>query len=84
MKEKLIKAYVNKLTKEDIVTFAYKQGIYLNNKELEYIYNSIKNNINVILKNPNLILKEAKNNLSASTYNKLYELYTIYYPKLYH
>jgi len=84
MKEKLIKLYINKLTKEDILTFAKKQGIYLTKYELEYIYTSIKTKADIILNNPSLILNEANKELSNNTYKKLYELYTIYYPKLYH
>ena len=84
MKEKLIKLYINKLTKEDILMFAKKQGIYLTKYELEYIYTSIKTKADIILNNPSLILNEANKELSNNTYKKLYELYSIYYPKLYH
>lgn len=84
MKEKIIKSYVKKLTKDDIIKFAKKNDIILTNGELNLIYQSIKNNCDNILSNPELTLKEAQKKLNPNTYNKIYELYTIYYPKLYH
>ncbi len=83
MKEKIIKSYVKQLTKDDIIKFAKKNDIILTNDELELIYSSIKNDCDHILANPELALKNAQKNLNSNTYNKLYELYTIYYPKLY-
>ena len=84
MKEKIIKSYINHLTKDDIITYAKKNNIILNNEELDIIYYNIKNNYNELLNNPLNVLNKYKNNLSNTTYNKLYELYTIYYPKLFH
>ncbi len=84
MKEKIIKSYVKQLTKDDIIKFAKKNDIILTNDELNLIYQAIKNDYDNILANPELALKNAKNKLNSNTYNKIYELYTIYYPKLYH
>lgn len=84
MKEKIIKSYVKQLTKDDIIKFAKKNDIILTNDELNLIYQAIKNDYDSILANPELALKNAKDKLNSNTYNKIYELYTIYYPKLYH
>ena len=84
MREKIIRSYIKSITKNDIDTYAKKNNIKLNENELEYIYFNIKNNYDEILNNPMLYLNKAKNNLNTNTYNKLYELYSIYYPKLYH
>lgn len=84
MKEKIIKSYVKQLTKDDIIKFAKKNDIILTNDELNLIYQAIKNDYDNILANPELALKNAKDKLNSNTYNKIYELYTIYYPKLYH
>ena len=46
----LIKNYVNKLTKDKLNKFMKKKDIYLNDDELNYILNLIKNNIDDILK----------------------------------
>ncbi len=84
MKEKIIKSYVKQLTKDDIIKFAKKNDIILTNDELNLIYQAIKNDYDNILANPELALKNVKDKLNSNTYNKIYELYTIYYPKLYH
>ena len=84
MKELFIKSYIKSLTKDDIKMYAKKNNIILNDNELNFIYNNIKNNYEDILSNPKKYLELVKNNTTPSTYNKIYELYTIYYPKLYH
>ena len=84
MKELIIKSYIKNLTKNDIVKYSIKNNISLTNYELDYIYNNIKNNYEYILSNPTMYLNEIKNNVSITTYNKIYELYTTYFPKLYH
>lgn len=84
MKEFIIKSYIKNLTKQDIVNYSLKNNISLTNYELDYIYNNIKNNYKDILNNPTTYLNEIQNNVSTTTYNKIYELYTIYFPKLYH
>lgn len=84
MKEKLIKAYINNLTIDDLIRQAKKYNIKYNKKELEYIYTTIKNKYDIFISNPNYILNEAKENLSEENYNLLYELYVNYYQKLIH
>lgn len=83
MKEKIIKSYINHLTKDDIMLYAKKNNIILNNNELDIIYNNIKNNYDELKNNPLYVLNKYKNELNINTYNKLYELYTIYYSKLF-
>ena len=39
----LISEYVNRMQKQDVNNFALKQGITLDNEELDIIYNYIKN-----------------------------------------
>lgn len=84
MKELIIKSYIKNLSKQDIINYSLKNNINLTNYELDYIYNNIKYNYEDILSNPTLYLNEIKNNVSNNTYNKIYELYTTYFPKLYH
>ena len=84
MKEKIIKSYIKSISKDDIMIYAKKNNINLTNKELDIIYFEIKNNYNAIINNPNEALYNIKSKVSSNTYDKLYELYTIYYPKLYH
>lgn len=84
MKEKIIKSYIKSISKDDIMNYAKKNNINLTNKELDIIYFEIKNNYNAIINNPNEALYNIKSKVNSNTYDKLYELYTIYYPKLYH
>lgn len=83
MKERIIKSYIKYLTKDDIIIYAKKNNITLYDNELDVIYDNIKNNYENILSNPNQALNDIKGKVKPSTYNKIYELYTIYYPKLY-
>ncbi len=84
MKERIIKSYIKFITKDDILNYARNNNIILDNQELDTIYYEIKNNYEKILNNPGEELNNIKNKVSNNTYNKIYELYTIYYPKLYH
>jgi len=83
MREKIIKSYINHLTKDDIMLYAKNNNIFLNDNELNIIYSNIKNNYEELKINPLYVLNKYKNELNINTYNKLYELYTIYYPKLF-
>lgn len=79
MKDKLIKNYINKLTKNDIVLFAEKNNIILSNQELDYIYYIVKNNYKeIIYNNHDNIFKELKNNVEISNYNKIVHLFKVY------
>lgn len=79
----LIEEYVNRMQKEDINKFALKQGIILNNDELDILYTYIKNNYKTILYgNPKEILLEIKNKVSSLTYNKIENLYMKFKDKI--
>ena len=43
MYENIIKNYVDKLTKEDIINYSKKEDIFLNDNEINVIYDEIKN-----------------------------------------
>ncbi len=79
MREKIIKMYIDKLTKQDIVNYINKNNLKVSNNEIDLLYNSIKYDYIKILNNPINYLNNIKNKLSISTYNKLLELYTKYY-----
>ena len=54
----LISEYVNRMQKQDVNNFAIKQGITLDNEELDIIYNNIKNNYKTLIYgNPKLIVE---------------------------
>lgn len=71
----IIKKYVNKLKKEDIQTYAYKNNINLEENELTLIYNTIKRRYEEIYKDGIKVINEYKNKLKEETYKKLIKLY---------
>lgn len=79
----LIEEYVNRMQKEDVNKFALKQGIILNEEELNIIFTYIKNNYRTILYgNPKDILLEIKDKVSPLTYNKIENLYMKFKDKI--
>ena len=78
----IIKKYINYLKKEDIINFAKKEGVSLNNVELDTIYNVIKTRWEEIYSNGIKVINEYKDKLNKLTYDKLIELYSYYKNKL--
>lgn len=78
----LIQKYIQKLTKEDISKFATSQGINLDNNEIDIIYYYIKNRYPDFFSGKQLqLLKEIKEQVKPTTYNKIEELYQKYQNK---
>lgn len=78
----IIKKYINYLKKDDIINFAKKEGVNLNNIELDTIYTTIKTRWEEIYVNGINVINEYKDKLNKITYDKLIELYN-YYKKRY-
>lgn len=79
----LISEYVNRMQKKDVNNFAIKQGITLDNEELDIIYNYIKNNYKTLIYgNPKVILEEIKYQVKPLTYNKIENLYMQFKDKI--
>ena len=79
----IIGAYINRLTKEDITKFAYKQGITLKDKEVNIIFNTIKENYKTLIYgNARSILDDLKNKVEPLTYNKIITLYREFKEKI--
>lgn len=78
----LIENYIRNLTKEDINNFALKNAIYLDEKELNFTYNFIKNNYQEILNDPNRFdYSKYKEYFSYNNYEKIVSLikkYSVY------
>jgi len=76
MYDYLINEYVKKLTLNEIDNFACKQGIELNDEELELIYKTIKNHWRTFVHgNPREILDDIKTRVRPITYNKIENMY---------
>lgn len=71
----LLKNYVDRLKKEDIVNFAIKKNIFLDKKEIEVVYHNIKTRFKDIYDDGLKVIEENKNSLKETTYRKLKELY---------
>ena len=79
----LISEYVNRMQKQDVNNLALKQGITLDNEELDIIYNYIKNNYKTLIYgNPKVILEEIKYQVKPLTYNKIENLYMQFKDKI--
>ena len=79
MKLELIKNYINKLQKEDIINYLKKEHIEASNNEIDLIYNSIKNDFDYVINNDFLTyLEKYKSMLNTNLYNKIIEKYNEY------
>ena len=79
----LIEEYVNRMNKSDVNNFALKQGLVLNDKELDTIFYYIKSNYKTILYgNPREILLDIKKEVEPLTYNKIENLYMKFKDKI--
>lgn len=70
--------YIDKLEKKDIINYCNKNNIKINEYEEEIILYYIKNRYNDFFNNPEVILNEIKDNVSANLYFKVVELYNKY------
>ena len=68
-----------KLSKDDILSFATKNNIILNNKELDYIFNTIKNDYKILLSNNyDVVFQNANNYIREDNLKKIYNLFLDY------
>lgn len=79
MFSKMIENYINKLTKNDIIYFAKKENIVLNNNELEIIYDYIKNDYKILLYGDSTsIFNNLKSRINPTSYQKIIILFDKY------
>lgn len=71
----VLKNYVDRLKREDIVNFAIKKNILFDKNELEVVYHNIKTRFKDIYDDGLKVIEENKNSLKETTYRKLKELY---------
>lgn len=73
----LIKEYMDRMTKEDVTKFAKKNGITLDEQELDIVYKYSKEHWRTVYYgNPKPVLDELKGKLKADTYNEVEMLYS--------
>ena len=78
MNKLFIYEYINRLKKEDIVSFCNVKGINVNDKDLNVVYNYIKNDYKRFFNDPLVVLDEVKTLVSNYTYNEIIKLYDKY------
>ena len=72
----IIRNYINNLNIDDLNIILNKNNIYLDNHELNTLYNYLKNDwYTFIYEDPTPILNDLKNKLTLNNYNKLYNIY---------
>ena len=78
MNKSVIKRYAANVTKNDIVSFAYKENVMVSDAEVDIIFKAIHFDIDVLLEDPIAYLEDYKGKLSDEVYSKLLEFYSKY------
>ena len=83
MNKFLIERYINKLTKQDIITYINNQNIKIPLKDIDTIHYYIKNKYKSFLNGQDKeLLEEIKYKVSPSTYKEIEKIYDMYKNKI--
>ncbi len=78
----IIERYINKMTKEDIKTFALSKNIDLSSAELDFTYDFVKKNYKNFFANPKVFnIERYKDNYSKENFSKITKVYQEYTQK---
>lgn len=77
----LIKKYINNITITEVDNFGRKNGIYLNEYELNYVYKVLKNNYEIIINYPEQIFDDASKYICDNNLIKIKSMYDEYRKK---
>ena len=78
MNKLIIYKYIDRIRKIDIMNYGIKEGIELNDEEINLIYFYIKNRYMDFFNNPDDISREIEGNVRDNVYSKIIELYNKY------
>ena len=78
MNKLIIYKYIDRIRKIDIMNYGIKEGIELNDEEINLIYFYIKNRYMDFFNNPADIFREIEGNVRDNVYSKIIELYNKY------
>jgi len=78
MYKDLIKSYIEKLKKEDIIKFIENNNYVVSNKEIDVIYFYIKNYYNDFLEDKQEIWNRLKNDISEPVFIEIKKLFDKY------
>ena len=75
----LIKAYMGRMTIQDINNFALSKNINLSPEELNFVYDFIGKNWEQVIRNPKLLnLERYRDRFSEENFNKIKKLFLEY------
>lgn len=75
----LIKAYMGRMTIQDVNNFAVSKNIQLSPEELQFVYEFISKNWEQVIKNPKLLhLDRYKDRFSPENFKKIKKLFLEY------
>ncbi len=75
----IIERYINKMTKEDIRSFAINKNINLSEQELDFTYDFVKKNYKSFFQNPKVFnINRYKDNYSQENFSKITKVYQEY------
>lgn len=75
----LIKAYMGRMTIQDVNNFAISKNIYLSAEELNFVYDFISKNWEQVIRNPKLLnLDRYKERFSPENFEKIKKLFLEY------
>ena len=75
----LIKAYMGRMTIQDVNNFAVSKNIYLSGEELQFVYEFINKNWEQVVKNPKLLnLDRYQDRFSKENFEKIKKLFLEY------
>ena len=78
MNRLIIYQYINRLTKEDIVRYCNNHGIFVDNNDLDVVYDYVKNDYKRFFNDPIGVLSEVKYKVSDYTYREIMKMYDKY------
>ena len=78
MNKLIIYKYIDRIRKIDIMNYGIKEGIELNDEEINLIYFYIKNRYMDFFNNLDDIFREIEGNVRDNVYSKIIELYNKY------
>ena len=78
MQKQILKSYIDKLKKEDIIKFINNNNYQVSDMEINTIYFYIKNYWEELFDNSEEIWKKLQNGVSKNTYLELMKLYNKY------
>ena len=75
----LIKAYMGRMTMNDVNNFAISKNIYLSQEELTFVYDFVSKNWEQVIRNPKLLnLDRYKDRFSEENFKKIKKLFLEY------